>query len=111
MERERPPLAIDPAEIGAALQCAPAKAPESDIFEYQLKNEPVGISLRLALDRERRAVSLYLRGANGFLGFVHVANVVQVSVDRAKGEVTFIGDADVTTQLSVQRGGVFLVMR
>ena len=111
MEHEqRSPLTIDAAEIGSALDC-PVGRTGGDVFEYTLRNEPVGISLRLAVDREKKAVSLYLRGASGFLGFVHIPGIKQVSIDHGKGEVTFIADGEPTSQLSVQHGGVFLVTR
>ena len=50
------------------------------------------------------------------MGFVYIQHIEQdiarVSIDPAKVEVTLIAaDAAVTSQLSVQRGGVFLVTR
>ena len=111
MEREKPAQPIDIAAIGRALECYPEQRSGSGIFEFRLRNEPLGLSLRLSVDPERRTVSLYLRGPTAFLGFVHMSGIRQVSIERRKGEVTFISEGEMTSQLSIQSAGVFLVTR
>jgi hypothetical protein len=77
MEREQPRRAVDPAEIGAALQRVAVKRPERDVIDFHLGNNALAVSLRLSVDRERKDASLYLRGSTAFLGFVHVSNIAQ----------------------------------
>ena len=109
MEREEPAQPIDIAAIGRALECYPEQRSGSSVFEYRLRNHPLGLSLRLSVDPERRTVSLYLRGPTAFLGFVHIANIQGVSIDPVKGEVSF-GAGDPVSELSIQSTGVFLAI-
>ena len=109
MEREASSQLFDPAVMGETLECPPQqRGPE--VVSFNLANEALGVSVRLDLIEPRRAVSLYIRGQHAFLGFVHMEAVEQVSIDRHKGEVKFSFDRT-SSQLSVQRGGVFLVSR
>ena len=109
MEREEPAAAIDPARIGQALGREAERRPEGGVFEYHLPNEPVAVSLRLSVDPRRRTASLYLRGTNGFLGFVHLAGIQQVQIDEENGEVSFTIREGSVSRLAVQRGGVFII--
>lgn len=99
---------FDTAAIGEALACPPERR-GPDVVGFNLTNDHIGISLRLDVIEPRRAVSLYLRGVQGFLGFVHIERVEKVVVDKFKGEVTFISPEDGSCQMSVQSTGVFLV--
>ena len=110
MEREIPPFP-DPATIGRVLRCQPETGSSPDVFDYRLRNEHLGISMRLTVDYARRAAMLYLRGSNAFLGFVHLPGIEQVALDESKGEVTFLAEGALTSQLSVQSVGVFVVTR
>ena len=101
---------FDAVAIGEALECEP-QSRGANVVEFNLTNDLLGIRAKLAVIEPRRGVSLYLRGRQAFLGFIHINRIERVSIDKRKGEVTFIGEGDVTSQLSVQRGGVFLVTR
>ena len=110
MERETPPeLRIDATAIGRALGCDGEPLAEGEGFEYQLRNRLLGITLKLAVDSRQRTASLYLRGANAFLGFAHVDEVKTVVVEEQKGEVAFVAGDGRRIGLVVQRGGFFLV--
>jgi len=109
MEHEQPGQQIDIEAIAAALGCMPER--RGSLFEYRLSNDPLGLTLRLSIDPERGMVSLYLRGATTFLGFVHITGVIQAKIDEAKGEVNFVSDDTSSAHLTVQRNGVFLVTR
>ena len=110
MEREESGKLFDTVAIGEALECEP-QSRGAHVVEFNLTNDLLGIWAKLAVIEPRRGVSLYLRGRQAFLGFVHIEGIAQVFINKRKGEVTFIGEGDVTSQLSVQRGGVFLVTR
>ena len=75
---------------------------------FVLRNDDQRLSVHLTMDPLERSLSLYLRGDNGFLGFLHLGSVDHLEVDEAKQQVAFVikhGDGE--TLLKVEHGGVF----
>ena len=100
--------AIDLIAIGRTLGVEPELTGKSTPVTFVLRNEPLNLSLRLTIDRSRRAATLYLRGPTAFLGFVHLGAIEGVQLDAAKNQVAFVAaGGDGKSTLKVERAGVF----
>src|SRR3990170_1205303 len=100
--------AIDLISIGRTLGVEPELTGESTPVTFVLRNEPLNLSLRLTIDRSRRAATLYLRGPTAFLGFVHLGPIDYIQMDAAKNQVAFVAaGGDGKSTLKVERAGVF----
>ena len=104
-DREGP---MDVSAIRRVLGIAPEERGERRPFTFILRNEDLLLSLHLTINPQERSLSLYLRGDNGFLGFLHLGSVARIEVDEPQQQVSFvILHEEGQSVLKIERGGVF----